>query len=74
MAAAAVVEQDGAWVMRLRTRPGLMRQGMTALKAGAATDKRDANGALAIDLAPDAKIRAFILRAAEEDGIDVATS
>ena len=40
MAAVAVVGQGEAWVMRLQTRPGLMRQGRTALKAGAATALR----------------------------------
>jgi len=41
------------------------------LKAGAEIDKRDRSGALAIDLAPDAKIRGFIVKAAEEEGIDL---
>ncbi len=41
------------------------------LKAGAEADKRDASGKLAVDLAPDAKIKSFIQRAAEEDGIDL---
>lgn len=41
------------------------------LKAGAETDRKDGNGALAINLAPDAKIRSYILRAAEEEGIDL---
>lgn len=43
------------------------------LKAGAESDKKDNNGALAIDLAPDAKIRSYILRAAEQEGIEVVT-
>lgn len=41
------------------------------LKAGAETDKKDGNGALAIDLAPDAKVRSFVLKAADEEGIDL---
>ena len=41
------------------------------LKAGAETDKRDGNGKLAIDLAPDAKVRSYILKAAEEEGIEL---
>ena len=41
------------------------------LKAGAEIDKRDGNGALAIDLAPDAKIRSYIIKAAEEEGIEL---
>lgn len=41
------------------------------LKAGAETDKRDTNGLRAIDLSPDARVRDFIVRAAEEEGIDL---
>jgi len=43
------------------------------LKAGAETDKRDVDGHLAIDLAPDAKIRKFILQSAEREGIDLSS-
>ncbi|KAL2043330.1 hypothetical protein N7G274_003636 [Stereocaulon virgatum] len=43
---------------------------MVLLKAGAETDKRDANGNLAIDLAPDKKIRQYILQSAEREGIE----
>ncbi|MCJ1468660.1 hypothetical protein MMC07_007289 [Pseudocyphellaria aurata] len=41
------------------------------LKAGAETDKKDVDEHLAIDLAPDTKIRKFILQAAEREGIDL---
>lgn len=41
------------------------------LKSGAETDKRDVDGQLAIDLAPDKKIRSFILQEAEREGIDL---
>ncbi|EON61497.1 26S proteasome non-ATPase regulatory subunit 10 [Coniosporium apollinis CBS 100218] len=44
---------------------------MMLLKAGAETDKRDTDGHLAIQLAPDAKIRDFILQSAEREGIDL---
>lgn len=47
---------------------------LALLKAGAETDKRDSEGHLAIDLAPDAKVRNFILQAAENEGIEVVTS
>ncbi|OCL15336.1 ankyrin [Glonium stellatum] len=40
------------------------------LQAGAETDK-DQEGRLAIDLAPDAKTRKFILQSAEREGIDL---
>lgn len=38
------------------------------LKAGAATDKEDVDGKQALALAPDDKVRAFIVRHAEEEG------
>ncbi|KAI9864921.1 MAG: hypothetical protein M1813_002692 [Trichoglossum hirsutum] len=41
------------------------------LKAGAETDIRDREGQLAIDLAPDSKIRKFILQSAEREGIEL---
>lgn len=44
------------------------------LRAGAETDKRDVDGNLAINLAPDKKIRQFILQSAEREGVDVEES
>ncbi|KAH0556808.1 hypothetical protein GP486_005407 [Trichoglossum hirsutum] len=41
------------------------------LKAGAETDIQDREGQLAIDLAPDSKIRKFILQSAEREGIEL---
>ena len=41
------------------------------LKAGAEPDKKDIEDRLAIDCAPDAKVRSFILKAAEREGIDL---
>ncbi|KAL9623115.1 MAG: hypothetical protein Q9160_002629 [Pyrenula sp. 1 TL-2023] len=41
------------------------------LKAGAEIDKRDADGRLAIDLAPDTKIRSYISHEAEREGIEL---
>lgn len=40
------------------------------LKAGAETDKRDNDGRLAIECVPDSKVRSYILKAAEREGID----
>lgn len=40
------------------------------LKAGAESDKRDNDGRLAIECAPDSKVHAYILKAAEREGID----
>ncbi|MCJ1269164.1 hypothetical protein MMC22_009053 [Lobaria immixta] len=44
---------------------------LVLLKAGAESDKRDIDEHLAIDLAPDTKIRKFILQAAEREGIEI---
>ncbi|KAJ2988012.1 hypothetical protein NUW58_g4199 [Xylaria curta] len=41
------------------------------LKAGAATDKRDLDGHLALDLAPDKAVRKYIEREAENEGIEL---
>ena len=42
------------------------------LKAGAATDKKDADGNLALDLAPDREVRKYIERMAENEGIELS--
>ncbi|KAJ9157280.1 Ankyrin repeat domain-containing protein [Pleurostoma richardsiae] len=39
------------------------------LRAGAQTDKKDADGYLALDLAPDKEVRRYIERTAENEGI-----
>ncbi|KAI9757326.1 MAG: hypothetical protein M1815_001412 [Lichina confinis] len=44
------------------------------LKAGAETDKKDSDGQLAIALAPDLKVRNFILHSAEREGIELVES
>ena len=44
---------------------------LVLLKAGAETDKRDGEGHLAIDMAPDNKVRGFIIQSAEREGIDL---
>ncbi|KAF6234451.1 hypothetical protein HO173_007484 [Letharia columbiana] len=44
---------------------------LVLLKSGAETDKRDVDGNLAIDLAPDKKIRQFVLQSAEREGVDI---
>ncbi|RWA03423.1 hypothetical protein EKO27_g11682, partial [Xylaria grammica] len=41
------------------------------LKAGAETDKRDADGYLALELAPDKEVRKYIEREAENEGIEL---
>ncbi|KAM0806867.1 putative Ankyrin repeat domain-containing protein [Seiridium cardinale] len=41
------------------------------IKAGAETDKKDLDGFLALDLAPDKEVRKYIQREAENEGIDL---
>lgn len=41
------------------------------LKAGAETDKKNSDGALAIDLSPDAKVRKFILESSQREGLQI---
>lgn len=44
------------------------------LKAGASTDKKDVDGCLALDLAPDKAVRKYIEQVAENEGIEMGTS
>ena len=65
---------DGCTALHHAIAEGHGDTALVLLKAGADTDKKDGNGALAIDLAPDAKIKSYILRAAEEEGIEMGAS
>ena len=44
---------------------------LALLKAGADTDKKNLEGNLAIDLAPDMKVKKFIKEAAEREGLEI---
>ncbi|KAH1550658.1 hypothetical protein KXX57_009326 [Aspergillus fumigatus] len=44
---------------------------ITLLKAGAEADKKDSEGRLAIETAPDAKVKKYILQTAEREGIEL---
>ncbi|KAL8360405.1 hypothetical protein RB601_007256 [Gaeumannomyces tritici] len=44
------------------------------LKAGASTDKKDVDGCLALDLAPDKAVQKYIEQVAEREGIEIGTS
>ena len=44
------------------------------LKAGAETEKKDRDGKLAIELAPDAKVRDYVMKYADEEGINMRPS
>ncbi|GIK02837.1 hypothetical protein Aspvir_006899 [Aspergillus viridinutans] len=41
------------------------------LKAGAEADKKDSEGRMAIEMAPDAKVKKYILQTAEREGIEL---
>ncbi|KAI0165945.1 ankyrin repeat-containing domain protein [Xylariaceae sp. FL1272] len=44
---------------------------VSLLKAGAETDKKDSDGFLALNLAPDKEVRKYIQREAENEGIEL---
>ncbi|CAK3953686.1 proteasome regulatory particle subunit [Lecanosticta acicola] len=67
-------DQDGCTALHHAVAEGHGDTALELLKAGAESNKRDRDGKLAIDLAPDTQVRDFILRAAEEEGIELATS
>ncbi|KAL8360407.1 hypothetical protein RB601_007256 [Gaeumannomyces tritici] len=59
----------------LRPPPGLAGDTAVALlKAGASTDKKDVDGCLALDLAPDKAVQKYIEQVAEREGIEIGTS
>ena len=64
---------DGSTALHHAIAEGHGDTALVLLKAGAETDKKDSSGAYAIDLAPDAKVRSYIVRAAEEEGIELAS-
>jgi len=41
------------------------------LSQGAEWEKKDGEGRLAIELAPDAKVRGYVLQSAEREGIEI---
>lgn len=67
-------DMDGSTALHHAIAEGHGDTAVELLKAGAEADKKDISGSLAIDLAPDAKIKGFILRAAEEEGIEMGGS
>jgi len=62
------------WLLSQAIAEGHGDTALVLLKAGAETDKKDGSGAIAINLAPDAKLRSYILKAAEEEGVEVCTA
>jgi len=67
-------DMDGCTPLHHAIAEGHGDAALVLLKAGADADKKDNQGLLAIDVAPDAKIRSYIMKAAEEEGIHVETA
>ncbi|TKA72535.1 hypothetical protein B0A49_04229 [Cryomyces minteri] len=65
-------DMDGSTALHHAIAEGHGDTAVLLLKAGAETDKRDSDGKLAIDLAPDPKIRSFIIQSAEREGIELS--
>ncbi|PNS19875.1 hypothetical protein CAC42_7842 [Sphaceloma murrayae] len=65
-------DMDGCTALHHAIAEGHGDAAVVLLKAGADLEKKDNNGALPIDLAPDAKVRNYIVRAAEEEGIELS--
>ncbi|RJE19430.1 proteasome regulatory particle subunit [Aspergillus sclerotialis] len=64
-------DMDGLTALHHAISEGHGDAAIQLLKAGAEADKRDSEGRLAIDLAPDSKVRAYILQTAEREGIEL---
>lgn len=64
-------DADGMTALHHAVAEGWGDAAVYLLKAGAEWDKRDMNDRMAIDLAPDAKVREYVLRGAEAEGIDL---
>ena len=63
---------DGATALHHAIAEGHGQTAVELLKAGADSSKKDTNGQVALKLAPDKSVREFVLRMAEEEGIEVA--
>ncbi|KAL6239847.1 hypothetical protein BDW75DRAFT_68194 [Aspergillus navahoensis] len=64
-------DNDGLTALHHAISEGHGDAALMLLKAGAEADKKDASGTLAIDMAPDKKVRNYILQAAEREGIEL---
>ncbi|KAI5369599.1 putative ankyrin repeat-containing domain superfamily [Septoria linicola] len=65
---------DGSTALHHAIAEGHGQTAVELLKAGADSSKKDRDGQLAIKLAPDKTVKEFILRMAEEEGIELATA
>ncbi|EIT74719.1 proteasome regulatory particle subunit [Aspergillus flavus] len=64
-------DMDGLTALHHAISEGHGEAAITLLKAGAETDKKDADGNLAIDMAPDTSVRTYIRQTAEMEGIEI---
>ncbi|OGM47546.1 proteasome regulatory particle subunit (Nas6) [Aspergillus bombycis] len=64
-------DMDGLTALHHAISEGHGEAAITLLKAGAETDKKDADGTLAIDMAPDASVRTYIRQTAEMEGLEI---
>ncbi|EEP78546.1 conserved hypothetical protein [Uncinocarpus reesii 1704] len=64
-------DMDGLTALHHAISEGHGEAALVLLRAGAEADKKDSEGRLAIELAPDSKVRKFILQAAEREGIEL---
>ncbi|KAJ5689876.1 hypothetical protein N7462_004268 [Penicillium macrosclerotiorum] len=64
-------DNDGLTALHHAISEGHGDAAILLLKSGAEAEKRDADGRLAIDLVPDAKVKQYILQTAEREGIEL---
>ena len=62
---------DGSTALHHAVSEGHGDVAVELLRAGAETGKRDADGRTALDCAPDKKVREFVIRGAEREGIEL---
>jgi 26S proteasome non-ATPase regulatory subunit 10 len=67
----SATDSDGQTALHHAVAEGHGDAAVALLKAGAETDKRDLDGHLALDLAPDKEVRKYIARMAENEGIEL---
>jgi 26S proteasome non-ATPase regulatory subunit 10 len=67
-------DMDGCTALHHAIAEGHGDLAVVLLKAGAEPDKRDNTDKLAIELAPDAKVRDYVIKYADEEGIEMRPS
>lgn len=67
----SATDRDGQTALHHAVAEGHGDAAVALLKAGVEADKRDLEGKLALDLAPDKEVRKYIERMAENEGIEL---